>query len=359
MRAGQAVTMIHSITSAWYMKKIKLLKMIIAEIGQAHDGSVGILHSYIDALAATGVDAIKFQTHIAEAESSAFEQFRVPFSYVDKTRFEYWKRMELTTQQWIEIKAHCDKAGLEFISSPFSCKAVDVLEAAGVDRYKVGSGEVTNLLLLNKISNTCKPVILSSGMSTIEELDTAVDLFKEKNIDVALLQCTTAYPTKPGQWGLHILKELKSRYNIEIGLSDHSGDVTACLAATALGADILEFHVVFDKRMFGPDAEASIEIDEVEALVTGVKQIRASLENRFTKNELAADTGGLKQLFGKSVCVNKKLAANHVIGLEDLEAKKPYGYGIPPADYKAIVGKRLIKTLDQWSFLNYKDLQDL
>ena len=122
--------------------------MIIAEIAQAHDGSVGILHSYIDALAETGVDAIKFQTHIAEAESSVQEAFRVPFSYVDKTRYDYWKRMELSESQWKEIKNHCKNLGLLFISSPFSCKAVDVLEEAEVDMYKIGSGEVANLLLL-------------------------------------------------------------------------------------------------------------------------------------------------------------------------------------------------------------------
>ena len=139
--------------------------MIIAEIGQAHDGSVGILHSYIDAVAETGVDAIKFQTHIADAESSALEPFRKKFSYVDKTRFDYWKRMELTLDQWKEVKQHCDDAGLEFISSPFSCAAVDLLEALNVQRYKVGSGEITNHLLLEKIAATGKPVIISSGPS--------------------------------------------------------------------------------------------------------------------------------------------------------------------------------------------------
>ena len=253
--------------------------MIIAEIAQAHDGSVGILHSYIDALADTGIDAIKFQTHIAEAESSEFETFRIPFSYVDKTRYDYWKRMELSTEQWKEIKQHCNKVGLRFISSPFSCKAVDVLEEAGVETYKIGSGEVSNLLLLQKIALTGKPVIISSGMSDIQELDEAVLLFKEKNADVSVLQCTTAYPTVPGEWGLHIIKELKARFNISTGFSDHSGDIAACLAATALGAEILEFHVVFDKRMFGPDAKASLEIDEVERLGK-----RSKTNKNFFKN---------------------------------------------------------------------------
>lgn len=330
--------------------------MIIAEIGQAHDGSVGILHSYIDAIAKTGVDAIKFQTHIAEAESSEFETFRVPFSYVDKTRYDYWKRMELTVQQWKEVKEHCNNVGLLFISSPFSCKAVDVLEEAGVDMYKVGSGEITNHLLLTKISLTGKPVILSSGMSTMEELDAAVALFKEKNTEVSVLQCTTAYPTSPEQWSLHIIKELKSRYNISAGLSDHSGDINACLAATALGADILEFHVVFDKRMFGPDAKASIEIDEVEKLVKGVEQIKASLKVVINKDEQAKNMTDLKRMFGKSLCINKDLSKGHTICFEDLEAKKPYGYGIPPVAYKSIIGRKLKTSMQKWNFLNPEDL---
>lgn len=331
--------------------------MIIAEIGQAHDGSVGILHSYIDALANTGVDAIKFQTHLADAESSEYETFRVPFSYVDKTRFEYWQRMQLTTEQWLAVKDHCHNVGLKFISSPFSCKAVDVLEQAGVDMYKIGSGEITNLLMLEKIAKIGKPVILSSGMSTIDDLDEAVDIFKKNKTEVAVLQCTTAYPTQPDQWGLHIIKQLNDRYSIPSGLSDHSGDIMACLAATALGAEILEFHVVFDKRMFGPDAKASLEIDEVKRLVTGVKQIRESLKSKFCKNSQTESLLGLKQLFGKSLCVNKRLAANHTITFEDLEAKKPLGYGIAPSDYKTIIGQKLNKDLDQWQFLNHEDFQ--
>jgi N,N'-diacetyllegionaminate synthase len=148
---------------------------IIAEIGQAHDGSLGILHSYIDAIAATGVDAIKFQTHIAEAESSMAEPFRVNFSYEDVTRYDYWHRMSFTKEQWIGIKEHCEKVGLEFISSPFSQAAVDLLESIGVTRYKIGSGETSNFLMLEKIAKTGKPIILSSGMSSYEELDATLE----------------------------------------------------------------------------------------------------------------------------------------------------------------------------------------
>jgi N,N'-diacetyllegionaminate synthase len=332
--------------------------MIIAEIAQAHDGSVGILHSYIDALASTGVDAIKFQTHIAEAESSEHETFRISFSYVDKTRFDYWKRMELTLEQWIEVRKHCHQSGLKFISSPFSCKAVDILEAAGVDMYKVGSGEINNHLLLQKIAETGKPVILSSGMSNLCELDAAICIFTSRNIPVSVLQCTTAYPTSPQQWQLHIIKTLKCRYdNIKIGYSDHSGDIISSIAATALGADILEFHVVFDKRMFGPDAKASLEIDEVERLVHGVKQLRVSLSVESTKDEQAKRVSDLKKIFGKSLSVNKDLAAGHTITFNDLEAKKPAGFGIAPSEYKNLIGKKVVGPLRQWDFLNLHDIQ--
>ena len=144
---------------------------IIAEIGQAHDGSLGILHSYIDAVSKTNANAIKFQTHIAEAESSPQEKFRINFSYEDKTRQEYWNRMSFELKSWIEIKEHCEDCGLEFLSSPFSIAAVDLLEEIGVDKYKIGSGEISNYLMLDKIAQTGKEVFISSGMSDFNELN--------------------------------------------------------------------------------------------------------------------------------------------------------------------------------------------
>lgn len=330
--------------------------MIIAELAQAHDGSIGILHSYIDALAQTGVDAVKFQTHIAEAESSIYEKFRIPFSYVDKTRYDYWKRMELTLEQWVEVKEHCHTAGLLFISSPFSCKAVDVLEAAEVDAYKIGSGEVTNHLLLNKVATTGKKMIISSGMSSLNELDEAVSLVRKTNTDISILQCSTVYPSSPQEWGLHTIKQFKDRYKVSTGFSDHSGGINACLAATAMGAEILEFHVVFDRRMFGPDAKASLEIDEVKQLVKGVKEIKLSIESTKAKDEQVADKQELKNLFGKSLCINKDCAAGHVITINDLEAKKPAGHGIAPKDYELVIGKKLLKAKNQWDFLTNMDL---
>lgn len=324
---------------------------LIAEIAQAHDGSLGIAHSYIDVLAEAGVDAIKFQTHVAEAESSLQEPFRTNFSYEDKTRFDYWKRMEFSLNQWKELKEHCDEKNVEFLSSPFSNAAVDILEEVGVRRYKVGSGEVNNFLLLEKISKTNKPIILSSGMSSFTELDQTMKFLNDFDNHLSILQCTTAYPTIPEQWGLNVLSELRNRYSIPVGFSDHSGDIYACLAAAALGAEILEFHVVFDKRMFGPDAKASLTIDKVNKLVTGAKQINNSLRNQIEKDD-NAKFSELKNIFEKSLAVNKDLEEGSVLTFSDLEAKKPKGIGINAVDYKSVIGKKIKKDLKKWEFLN-------
>jgi N-acetylneuraminate synthase len=329
--------------------------MIIAEIAQAHDGSLGIAHSYIDALKNSGVDIIKFQTHIAEAESSSYEPFRVKFSYEDNTRYDYWKRMEFTAEQWAGLKQHCEDAGFEFMSSPFSNAAVDLLERLQVKRYKIGSGEVTNSLMIEKIANTGKPLLLSSGMSTIDELDRCVAFLGKYNNHLSILQCTTAYPTAPSDWGLEMITKLKSRYHLPVGFSDHSGNVYACLAATALGADLLEFHVVFDKQMFGPDAKASLTIPQVLQLVEGVGQIKMALNspvNKVTGERFTA----LKTMFEKSLAINKNLPAGHIITVDDLEAKKPTGYGIPASEFHQVVGQPLNKAIRRFDFIRYQDI---
>ncbi|MGB3590696.1 MAG: N-acetylneuraminate synthase family protein [Nonlabens sp.] len=329
---------------------------LIAEIAQAHDGSLGILHSYIDALAATGVDAIKFQTHIAQAESSIHEPFRVNFSYEDQTRYDYWERMEFTQQQWQGIADHCEKVGLEFWSSPFSNAAVDLLESVGVYGYKVGSGEVSNFLLLEKIAQTGKPLIISSGMSSLQELDKTVAFLENKKVDFAILQCYTAYPTSPSQYGLNVIGELKSRYpDKTIGFSDHSAGTVSNIAAVALGAEILEFHAVWDKRMFGPDAQASLEIDEIKQLVDDVSKLTIALENPINKNDNSA-FAKVKSIFEKSLAVNKSLKKGDVLTFDDLEAKKPKGYGIAASSFDKVIGKKLTVDKGAFEFLNEDDL---
>lgn len=331
---------------------------IIAEVAQAHDGSLGILHSFIDALADTGIDAVKFQIHIPEAESSIHEPFRVRFSYEDDTRYDYWKRMSFTEEQWIQVKNHCDRLGLEFMASPFSQAAVDLLERLDVQRYKIGSGEVTNFLMLEKIARTQKPIILSSGMSSYEELDEAIAFLRNYQSDISVLQCTTQYPTPPDFIGLNVISELKNRYpDVKVGLSEHTGKIYTGIAAAVLDIDLLEFHVTFDRRMFGPDASSSLTIDETRTLVEGIRFIEQAIGNPINKTDNSRYTE-LKGIFEKSLAVNKDLPTGHIIQVEDLETKKPAGKGISARKFKSVLGKKLIRPVEKYDFLNKVDLED-
>lgn len=329
---------------------------LIAEIGQAHEGSLGLALSYIDALAETGVDAVKFQVHLADAESSFHEPFRVKFSQQDATRFDYWKRMEFSLEQWKLLKSRCDEKGVEFLASPFSNAAVDLLEKLEVKRYKIGSGEVNNFLLLEKIAQTGKPIILSSGMSSFSELDQTTEFLKKKKLSFSILQCTTAYPTQPENYGLNIIPELRERYKVPTGYSDHSARIETCISATALGAEILEFHAVFDRRSFGPDAKSSLEIDEIHQLVKAVRNIDTALINPVDKNHNSR-FAELKNIFEKSLAVNKDLPAGHLLTFEDLEAKKPKGLGVEASKFEEVIGRRLQKDLNQWDFLKEEDIE--
>ncbi|SDL40977.1 N-acetylneuraminate synthase [Salinimicrobium catena] len=332
------------------------MSFIIAEIAQAHEGSFEKALSYIDALSETGVDAVKFQVHIADAESSIYEPFRIKFSDRYKTRFDYWKHMEFSLEEWVQLKARCEEKGIEFMASPFSNAAVDLLERVGVKRYKIGSGEVNNFLLLEKITRTGKPVILSSGMSSFEELDASVYFLRSKKVEFSILQCTTAYPTQPENYGLNVIPELKERYGVKVGYSDHSAKIETCIAATALGAEILEFHAVFDRDSPGPDASSSLEMDEITQLVTAVRDLETAFKNPIDKSDNSSFRE-LKNIFEKSLAVNKDLAEGHILTFENLEAKKPKGHGVDASEFEKILGRRLKKDLKKWDFLQSSDLE--
>ncbi len=326
---------------------------VVAEVAQAHDGSLGILHSFIQACAGAGVDAVKFQVHIAEAESSAYEPFRTKFSNVDATRSDYWRRMELSEEQWAGVKAHCEKAGVEFLATPFSNAAVDLLEALGVTRYKIGSGDVTNALLIERIARTGKEAILSTGLATMEEIECATERLRPTG--VAVLQCATRYPTQPKDIELAAIPVLKGRLGCPIGLSDHSGTIFAGLAAVAVGAAVVEAHVTFDRRMFGPDTAASLTIDEFARLVEGIRFIEQARGGDAGKT-LTPEIDQLRQTFGRTLAVNHDLPAGHVLTFGDLEAKKPAGMGLPPKNLDQVLGRRLTKPKARWDFLRADDL---
>jgi N,N'-diacetyllegionaminate synthase len=328
----------------------------VAEIAQAHDGSVGILHSFIDALAETGIDAIKFQMHYAEAESSAHEPFRVNFSRVDDTRFNYWKRMELTPAQWHEVKNHCDERGVEFLVTPFSLKAVGILETLGVKRYKIGSGDILSLPLLEAVCRTGKEVVLSTGLASIDDIRIAVEFVTAFGNPLKVLQCTSEYPTPPERTGLSFIPKLAARFGCPVGLSDHSGTPYPSLAAVALGATFIEFHAAFDRRMFGPDARSSLLIDEIADLVRGIRFLERALAANFSKEHHAEHDTSRKN-FGRSLALAKPLRKGDSLSLKDIEVKKPAGMGIPASEYRAVLNKVARRHLEEGSFLSWDDFE--
>ena len=179
--------------------------LIVAEIAQAYDGSLGQAHAYSDAVANAGADAIKFQTHIAAAESTPAEPWRVKFSQQDESRYDYWRRMEFTPEQWAGLKCHADERGLIFLSSPFSLEAVELLDKLNVAAWKVASGEVTNWPMLERMAELKRPFLLSTGMSSPAEINQLVGWLLQQELTYVLLQCTTAYPCPPEKIGLNLL----------------------------------------------------------------------------------------------------------------------------------------------------------
>ena len=330
--------------------------LVIAEVAQAHDGSLGTAHAYIDAAARAGADAIKFQTHIAAAESTPGEPWRIKFSPQDATRYDYWRRMEFTEEQWHGLKRHADEAGLLFLSSPFSSEAVDLLARVGVPAWKVASGEVTNPPLFECMAQSGLPILLSSGMSYWADLDGAVARVRERGLPLALLQCTSAYPCPPEKLGLNILGEMQVRYGCPVGLSDHSGTIYAGLAAVSLGASLLEVHITFSRESFGPDVPASLTTEELRQLVDGVRFIEKALSSPVDKDALADDMEPLRSLFTKSVVARTALPAGTVLREEHLMVKKP-GTGIPAARLSELVNRTLRRAVEADALLTEDDFE--
>ena len=330
--------------------------LIIGEVGQAHDGSLGTAHAYIDAIANAGADAVKFQTHLAAAESTRGEPWRVKFSPQDETRYDYWQRMEFTEAQWRGLKDHASERGLLFISSPFSPEAVELLQRIGVEAWKVASGEVGNAPLLQQMAATRLPMLLSSGMSSMEELDAAVQIVHDGGAALAILQCTSAYPCPPEKIGLNQLALLRTRYDCPVGLSDHSGTIYAGLAAAALGARVLEVHVAFSRETFGPDVPASLTTAELRQLAEGTRFIETMLDNPIDKTAMSQELAPLRDLFTKSVVVRDALPAGTVLQEAHLTAKKP-GTGMPARQLPALIGRRLKRDLARDTMITEDDLE--
>jgi N,N'-diacetyllegionaminate synthase len=329
---------------------------VIAEIAQAHDGSLGMAHAFIDCAATTGVAAVKFQTHIAAAESTAHEPWRAKFSRQDATRYDYWKRMEFSADQWAGLKSHAAEKGLIFLSSPFSQHAVELLRKLDIAAWKVASGELTNLPMLADMARDGKPMMLSTGMSDFAEIDAAVQLVKGK-APFAIFQCTTQYPSPPEAIGLNVIGELRQRHGCAAGLSDHSGTIYPSLAAAALHqVEIIEVHLTLSRDMFGPDVVASVTPDELSSIVKGVDFIQRMRAADVDKTSLDQNQRAMRGIFLKSVVAGIDLAPGAVLSEQNLALKKP-GNGIPAADLAKLIGRTLNKPVRKDEPIQFSDIE--
>lgn len=330
--------------------------LVIAEIAQAHDGSLGTAHAYIDVVAQAGADVVKFQTHIASAESTPSEPWRVRFSKQDETRYNYWQRMEFTPEQWGGLKEHAESKGLIFLSSPFSLEAVDLLKRIGVSGWKIASGELQNTLMLSAISESRLPVILSTGMSSFAEIDDAVSRLGYSKRDLAIMQCTSAYPTPPGEIGLNVLSLLRERYGCAVGLSDHSGTIFPGIAAVTLGAKLVEVHVTFSRDCFGPDVCASLTPNELKTLVEGVRFVEEALSSPVDKDSWASKHDTLRETFGRSIVAKTEIAEGTILERKHVALKKP-GIGLPPSQLDSLLGSEARQSLRSGHFFSETDLR--
>jgi len=317
--------------------------LIIAEIGSIHDGSFGNALKAIELAKLVGTDAVKFQTHLAEHET--VKDAPMPSYFKGEPRYDYFQRTAFSLKQWKYLKAHCNEFDIEFISSPFSCEAIDLLEEVGVSQYKIPSGEVNNIELLAAAAKTGKPVILSSGMSNWKELDQAVEvLFAAGVSKYSVLQCSSAYPCPMDQVGLNVIQEMEKRYECNVGFSDHTETNYAAFAAVASGARIIEKHLTFSKYMYGSDALLAAEPDQFAEMVRGVRAITEMMAHPVDKNDLTPYSE-MKKVFEKSIVAITPLKKGQVLQRDMVGLKKP-GDGLQASNLESVIGKRIVRDIE-------------
>ena len=330
--------------------------LVIGEVAMAHDGSLGFAHAFIDAIARAGADAVKFQTHLADAEGTRSEPFRVSFSPQDPTRRDYWIRTAFTEEQWAGLSSHAAEKGLHFLSSPFSPEAAALLRRIGVSAWKIPSGETGNSPLLEGLLADGLPILVSTGMSPMGEIDGAVRQVKAAGVPMAVMQCTSAYPCPPEKVGLNMIPVFRERYGCPVGLSDHSGTIFPGLAAAMLGIQVLEIHVTLSREMFGPDVVASVTTGELATLVEGIRWIERMRAAPVDKDLAAEGMAPLRRVFVKSLVAAGPIPAGTILDRSMLALKKP-GTGMPASKLADVIGRRVRTGLERDDFILEENLE--
>ena len=326
---------------------------IIAEIGSVHDGSFHNALRLIDIAKETGADAAKFQMHIAEAET--LKEASSPPWFSNESRYDYFQRTNFTQEDWIKLKNHASKIGIDFLCSAFSIEAAEFLNRIGIKAFKIPSGEVTNHPMLEYIAKTKKPVLLPCGMSTWKELEEAYKILSKHKSQIIVMQCTSIYPCPPEKSGLNVLTEIKEKFSSILGFSDHTEGTAIAASALTLGAKVFEKHLTFSRKMYGSDAPYAREPEEFKKYILELRDTYKALNCKVDKNRAAKELAPIKKVFEKSCVAAHDLEQGKKLNLNDLAFKKP-GSGISAADYKKLVGKTLKCSVKKNHIFLWKEL---
>jgi len=330
---------------------------IIAEAGVNHNGNLDLALKLVDAASAGGADAVKFQTFMADrlvTKNAPKAGYQMRSIGDVGTQYDMLKRLELTEEDHRALTAHCKSRGVLFLSTPFDEGSCDFLESLGLPAFKLPSGELTNLPFLAHVAGKGKPIILSTGMATLQEVDAAVEtLARSGNNQFVLLQCVSEYPADPAEANLRAMASMRSLFGFPVGFSDHTPGIAAAITAAALGACVVEKHFTLDREMPGPDHRASLEPAELAEMVRGIRVAESALgdgEQRPGAGE-AATARGVRQRLAAACYIS----AGTVLGPEHLAAKRP-GTGIPPVMRVRLLGRKTkvaipAGTLFDWGML--------
>lgn len=316
---------------------------IIAEAGVNHNGSIGIAKKLIDVAAETGADAVKFQTFKAENMVSRFAakaDYQKKTTDADESQLDMIKRLELNEDAHKELMDYGRNKGIIFLSSPFDLESIDLLNKLGIEIFKIPSGEITNLPYLRKIGRLKKKVILSTGMADLGEIGNAINVLTEygtRKDDITVLHCNTEYSTPFEDVNLNAMLTIRDAFKVKVGYSDHTPGIEVPVAAVALGATIIEKHFTIDKDMKGPDHKASLEPDELKAMVHAIRNIEKALGNGIKKPS-SSEMKNI-QVVRKSIVAAKDIKKGEVFGEDNITVKRPAG-GISPMEWDNILGKR-------------------
>lgn len=313
---------------------------LIVEVGNAHEGSLGIATSFVDIIKSTGAKCVKFQMHLPEFESSENEPFRKKFSAQDKTRVDYWNRVGFSFEEWKYLLSYTKGADLEFLCTPFSIEAARWLfENAEMKRWKVGSGEATNFPLLSFLAESELPILISTGLVSWDELLKIREFLSARKAwdRVTLMHCISQYPTPLEFSSLNLVEELRT-LEVKVGLSDHSGDVAVALRAISMGVNTIEVHITPHLQFFGPDTTSSLLSSDIQFLLSVAEKWKLIDSSKVSRDQIFNRAEETKRIFGKGIYWKRDLPVGHLISMEDLAFLKPSSE-VPAMDYLNVIGK--------------------